>query len=206
MHPQITVAIPSLPARGPMLVKALRSVARQQLSAAAVSVALDVSRAGAPATRQRALDAVQTEYVAFLDDDDMLKPEHLRLLWEHMQETGASMVYSWFDMVGGTDPFAKSGHEFSQFDPTNPTETTVTTLMRTELAKEVGFHRLDRGHDTNTGEDFGMVLGVIAAGGKISHLIGHRTWYYIVHGDGRTHGNTSGLPTKGDAQLWVPTG
>lgn len=205
MHPEITVCVPSLPARHAMLTKALRTITRQQLAPAAISVAIDVTGAGAPATRQRALDAVSTEWVAFLDDDDLMKPEHLRLLWEHAQETGADYVYSWFDMLGGSDPFAGSGHEFNQFDPADPTETTITTLVRTELAQSVGFKALDRGHNTNTGEDFGFTLGVIEAGGKISHLIGHRTWFYVVHGDGLTHGNTSGLPTKGDALLWRPT-
>lgn len=205
MTPGITVAVPSLPARGALLTKALRSIARQQMPAAGISVALDLTRAGAAATRQRALDAVQTEWVAFLDDDDMMKPEHLRLLWQHALETGADYVYSWFDMLGGLDPFASSGHEFNEFDPEDPTETTITTLVRTELAKEVGFKALDRGHNKNSGEDYGFTLGVIAAGGKISHLIGARTWFYVVHGDGLTHGNTSGLATKGDARLWQPT-
>jgi glycosyltransferase involved in cell wall biosynthesis len=205
MHPQITVATPSLPYRSERLVKALRSVARQTLPAAAISVAIDVSHAGAAATRQRALDAVQTEWVAFLDDDDLMKVDHLAYLWAHAQESGADYVYSYFDMLGGTDPFGHSGHEFNQFDPANPTETTITTLVRTELAQAVGFKPLDRGHDANSGEDYGFTLGCIAAGAKISHAIGRRTWFYVVHNgpDGKL-ANTSGMPNRGDALRWSP--
>lgn len=203
MHPQITVAIPSLPARRQMLERAIRSVARQTQPAAAISVAIDVTKAGAAATRQRALDAVQTEWVALLDDDDAFKAEHLEKLYRHAMETGADYVYSWFDMIGGVDPFPP-GHYLNEFDPENPIETTITVLVRTELAKSVGYVPLDRGHDTNSGEDYGFTLGCVAAGARIRHLV-DRTWYYNVHGDGgRTHGNTSGLPTKGDALRWSP--
>lgn len=202
LTPGITVAIPTLPlVRDKLLIQALRSVARQSLPAAAISVAVDVTGAGAAATRQRALDAVRTQWVAFLDDDDQFKPNHLAKLYRHAQDTGADYVYSWFDMIGGVDPFPER-HRMEEFDPNDPTETTTTILIRTELAQSVGFKPLDRGHDANSGEDFGMTLGCVAAGAKIRHLIGERTWYYFVHGDaGVTHGNTSGLATKGDAGL-----
>jgi len=194
-YPQITVVMPSLPSRGVRRNAALASIAAQTLSPAAVSVAIDVSGEGAPATRQRALDAATTEWVAFLDDDDAFMPQHLDHLYKHALETNADFVYSWFQVVGGVDPFPP-GHYLNQFDPEHPIETTVTTLIRTELAKAVGFRSLDRGEDTNTGEDYGMVLGVVKLGGNIQHLV-ERTWYWSHHG-----GNTSGLPTKGDARRW----
>jgi glycosyltransferase involved in cell wall biosynthesis len=197
-HPSITVAIPTLPVRGQLLRRAVQSVARQTQPAAAISIATDVSGAGAAATRQRALDAVQTEWVALLDDDDAFKEAHLELLYGHAMAVGADYVYSWFDMIGGVDPFPDR-HRNEDFDVTDPTETTTTILVRTELAKSIGYKPLDRG-EANSGEDFGFTLGCVAAGAKISHLIGVKTWYYHVH-----HGNTSGLATKGDAKLWTPT-
>lgn len=211
-HPQITVAIPTLPARRQLLTRAVKSVSRQTLPAAAISIATDVSRAGAAPTRQRALDAVQTEWVAFLDDDDYFKERHLEALYRHAMETDADMVYSWFDMPGGADPFPTT-HYTETFERASelagqPIETTITTLCRTDLAKSVGFAKLDRG-EANSGEDYRFTLGLVAAGAKISHLV-DRTWYYSVHGewspDGKTQlsGNTSGLPTRGDALLWTP--
>jgi glycosyltransferase involved in cell wall biosynthesis len=189
--PQITVAIPSIPPRRKMLNEAIRSVVNQTLPAAAISVAVDVDRQGAPATRQRALDAVQTEWVAFLDDDDLFMNVHLGALYAHAMETDADFVYSWFWVPGGADPFPAT-HFTNPFDPNDPVETTITVLVRTELAKEVGFQAINRGHGQNTGEDRFFTLGCMQAGGKISHLV-ERTWYWRHH-----QGNTSGLTTKGD--------
>lgn len=169
--------------------RAMNSVVMQTLPAAAVAVAADIHREGAAKTRQRALMTVQTPWVAFLDSDDMFKTNHLERLMGHAQETGADFVFSWFDVLGGWDPFPDN---FAPpFDPANPVETTVTTLVRTGIAQKVGFHALDRG-EINSGEDRFFTLGCIEAGAYISHLK-ERTWYWSHHG-----GNTSGLPGKGD--------
>jgi hypothetical protein len=71
-HPGITVAVPAHPARiaNGMLGRAVGSVWAQTRPPAALSVAVDLDRAGAAVTRQRALDAVGTEWTAFLDSDD----------------------------------------------------------------------------------------------------------------------------------------
>lgn len=194
MYPGITVITPTIPSRALLLARAVRSVSVQTLPAAAHSIAVDVMREGAPATRQRALDAVGTEWTAALDDDDYFKPEHLMHLMQHALETGADFVYSWFDMAGGVDPFP-STHFTNPFDPDDPIETTVTVLVKTELAKSVGYKALDR-EQINTGEDAYFTLGCLAAGAKISHLV-ERTWFWSHH-----NGNTSGLPTKGDSLKW----
>lgn len=192
----ITVAIPSIPPRANLLPRAVASVAQQTMPASAISIAVDLDKQGAPPTRQRALEAVTTPYVAFLDDDDEFLPTHLEDLYDHMRDTGADIVYSWFKVVarGGhvleDDPVFPPGHYLNEFDPENPIETTITTLVRTELAKEIGFRALDRGHDTNTGEDFGFILGAVKAGAKIRHLV-KKTWLW--HHDS---GNTSGRPDR----------
>lgn len=191
MNGQITVAIPTHPARldNGMMDRATKSVYTQTLKPAALSVAVDWAREGAPATRQRALDAVATPWVAFLDSDDWFAPEHLELLARCAEEESADYVYSyWF---GGADVL---GHFGKPFNPAAPVETTITILVRTELAKEVGFKALpDRLH--NTGEDRNLTLGCVALGAKIVHLP-IRSWHWSHH-----QGNTSGLPTKGDAAL-----
>jgi len=188
-HPQITVVIPSIPPRQVLLRSALASVAVQTLAPAAISVAVDVDREGAPATRQRALEAARTEWVAMLDDDDAFKPQHLEKLHRHAMETGADYVYSWFEVIGGADPFP-STHYTEPFDPENPIETTVTVLVKRDLAMSIGYKSLDRGHDTNTGEDYRMVLEAVKAGANIQHLV-DRTWYWRHHSK-----NTSGLATR----------
>lgn len=202
LAPGITVVIPAHLARlrSGMLERALRSVMYQSLPAAAVSVAIDLNGDGAPVTRQRALDAVRTEWTAFLDSDDFFLPRHLELLAQHAQDTGADMVYSWFKIMNAQgqildhDTVFPETHFTEPFDPLKPIETTITTLVRTELAQQVGFKAMNRG-EANTGEDRFFTLGVMEAGGIVSHLV-EKTW--IWHHSGR---NTSGLPTKGDGPL-----
>lgn len=193
-HPGITVCMPSIPPRGVMRNRALSSVNAQTKQPAAIAVAIDTEREGAAGTRQRALDAVRTEWVAFLDDDDAFMPQHLAALSWHAEETGADFVYSWFEVVGGRDPFP-STHFTNPFNPDDPIETTITTLMKTELAQEIGFQVLDRG-EGNGGEDYRMVLECVKKGANIQHLV-ERTWYWFHHS-----GNTSGLPTRGDSLKW----
>lgn len=184
----VTVAIPAHPARihTGMLTRALGSVWAQTMPPSAVSIAVDVDGAGAPPTRQRALDAVTTPWVAFLDSDDFFDSNHLQLLSQCAIDSGADYVYSYWH---GPDLL---GHYGRPFDPTTPVETTTTILIRTDLARKVGFAALPE-RSENTGEDWGMVLGCIALGAKIMHLP-RRTWTYTFH-----QGNTSGLPNRGDA-------
>jgi glycosyltransferase involved in cell wall biosynthesis len=203
-RPTITVVTPTHPARvqNGMLQRAQQSVWTQTLLPDAHAIAVDNDKAGAAPTRQRALMMAQTDFVAFLDSDDFFFPEHLEALMNHQQETGADFVYSWFKVCQRTawgdhlieeDPIFPKTHYTNPFNPDSPIETTITTLVRTELAKEVGFQPLNRGHNINSGEDRYFTLHCLEKGAKISHLV-RKTWAWSHHG-----ANTSGLPTKGDA-------
>lgn len=197
MRKGITVCIPTIPPRKTLLAQAINSVLDQTLPAAAISVAIDTDKEGAALTRDRALQAVQTEWVAFLDDDDAFLPEHLDVLSLAAQETGADYVFSYFtihDWAGrpllGNDPLESFG---KVFDPADPHQTTITTLVRAELAKEVGFAAPAPGmfiHGQRRGEDFEFTLKCVAAGASIVH-VPQRTWIWNHHG-----ANTSGMPDR----------
>lgn len=190
MKIEVTVATATIPPRtqpGGLLEAATNSVwAQTQPPAGGISCALDVGKNGASVTRQRALDAVRTDWVAFLDDDDFFYPQHLETLSNLVRETGADYVYSWFD---GNNPFPM--HRGRQFDPAEPHHTTMTVMVRTELAKTAGFLLPDGPlHQDWMGEDWMFILRCSEAGGKFAGT-GEITWHY------RTHtGNTSGLPTR----------
>lgn len=188
MNSDITVVIPTIPVRTHLLLRAIASVGQQTVPPAAIAIAMDVYREGAPKTRQRALDMVQTDWVAFLDDDDEFLPHHLEALLGHALREDADMVYSWFEPVGMKDPFPPT-HFTEPFDPNNPIETTITTLIRTEWAQAIGFKPHPRG-GWNTGEDYRMVEGLVEGDAKISHLV-DRTWRYHYHGK-----NTAGKPDR----------
>lgn len=205
-RPTITVVIPAHPARmrNGKLQRALQSVYDQTRPADAVSLAIDVDGEGAAPTRHRALMAARTDWVAFLDSDDLFLPKHLEWLIGHAVEAEADFVYSWFKVlqeypgqepvVLEDDPIFPVTHYLNPWDPANPIETTITTLVRIELAQSVGFKPLDRGQ-VNSGEDAYFTLGCAAAGAKISHLR-RKSWLWS-HSDG----NTSGLPGRGDYAL-----
>jgi glycosyltransferase involved in cell wall biosynthesis len=184
-EPQVTVVVPYHPARvkNGMLARAVDSVARQTIPAHLITVE-DIRREGAAATRQRGLDMVTTEWTAFLDSDDEMDPTHLAQLLTCAEQTEADYVYPWFRVVGGRDPFPMFFGK--PWDDRRPHSTTITILVRTELAQQIGFHGL--------GEDFAFTKGCVVAGAKIVHHPA-RTWTWH-HGPQ----NSSGRPDRGDAR------
>lgn len=190
----ITVVVPTIPPRKRMLARAVASVMDQTFPAHAIAVPVDVEKQGAAVNRQRGLEMVTTDWVAFLDDDDYFYPEHLEKLMACAQENDSDYVFSWYDVEGGTDPRAE---EFGRpWDDANPRQTTITTLVRTELAHDVGgFLHDDETLESLThvdrlyhGEDWLFTSRILEAGGRITHLP-EKTWCWSHHGS-----NTSGLP------------
>lgn len=188
----IGVGIPSIPPRSDLLGRALTSVLAQTLPADAISVVIDHAGDGAAETRNRAWRSLDTDWVAFLDDDDEFGPRHLEKLHACAVETDADMVYPWFEVVGGTDPFP---HYFGQtWDPEHPIQTTITCLWRrTALEKIGGFPPHSRRVDAEgngMGEDFLAVKTLSDMGGRVVHLP-ERTWRWHHHSN-----NTMGLPDR----------
>jgi hypothetical protein len=189
MDHKITVAMPVIPPRvSNLMARAVASVKAQTfLPSGGLSVALDVDHAGAAVTRQRALDAVQTDWVAFLDDDDTWYPHHLETLCKLQEETDADFLYSWFD---GNNPFPM--HRGRQMDPNEMHHTTMTVMVRTELAKQSGFHQPDGPlHQDWAGEDWQFIVRCVNSGAKFAGT-GEITWTYQMHG---TH-------TSGRSDRW----
>jgi glycosyl transferase family 2 len=191
LRPGVTVCIASHPARtNTWLLPALQSVLNQTRQPDAILVVNDVDRHGAGWTRRTLLEAVHTEWIAWLDSDDEWYPNHLEKILNHALETGSIFVFPWFD---GGDPL---GHFGLEFNPCTPHHTTMGHLVKTEIAKRVGFYDSQPGPFSN--EDWLFIVGVaeIACreGLKMTHLP-ERTWYYRQAGQ-----NSSGQPGQGDAR------
>lgn len=187
----VTAVIPSIPPRaGTHLHQAIDSVLQQICPVSAISVAVDQWRQGSAYTRNRALAGVQTPWTALLDDDDQWYPDHIQLLSECAAETGADMVYPWFDVPQGWDPWPE--REGQPFDPKLlDTQNTIpiTVLVRTELLRAVGgFESKDPANRESLCDDWGTWIKVRDSGAHIVHL-NRRTWRWNWHG-----GNTSGRP------------
>jgi hypothetical protein len=200
----ITAVIPTHPARtaNGMLNRALLSIHEQLLPATDFVVELDRAGAGAAATRQAGLERVRSPWTAFLDSDDWWYPEHLAVLAQAAHETVADYVFSyysvfdaWEAMRPDVDPLGLFG---VPFDPERPHQTTITILVRTELARAVGFQpqpigKLIPGTKLRHGEDYEFTLGCVRLGAKIVH-VPRRTWAWRHHGL-----NTGGVAGLGDA-------
>lgn len=193
LRPGITALVAAHPARlrNGFLVEALASIAQQTLQPDTIIVVNDLERAGAGRTRQKLLRMVETTHLAWLDSDDVWYPQHLEKLWRCMQETDAVYAYSWFNGIG--DPL---GHFGKPFDPCNPHHTTITALVRTDIAQEVGFPESST-DGSFSNEDWFNISGIAALccerGLKITHLA-EKTWLYR-----QGTNNSSGLVGRGDA-------
>lgn len=192
----MTVVIPFHEARrrNGLLDRAERSV-KAQTTPVDVVLAEDIHRMGAAITRHHGLALVDTEWTAFLDSDDEMDSTHIEQLLACAEQTEADYVYPWFRVVGGTDPFPMFFRR--PWDDDEPHQTTITILVRTELAQSVGFHDPPPGstiHGQRGGEDWHFTLGCIGAGARIVHHPAITwTWHHGSH-------NSSGQPGRGDAR------
>lgn len=195
----VTVAITTIPSRKALLARAIASVKAQTLQPEKIEIGVDQHGLGSAHNRHNVLMRVKTEWVAFLDDDDEFMPHHLETLWNGRGD--ADFVYSWYEVVGGTDPW--EGHFGKEYQP--GTTTTITAMVRTSIAQEVGFlrgaatepealelarqRRVNRvGGRKSSGDDHHFSRNCYHAGAKFIH-IPERTWKWYHHGK-----NTGGLP------------
>lgn len=199
MKSDITVVITTVGRpRRLLLRRALESVWRQTLQPDAIVVVQDTERRGAAWNRQAGTDMVRTDLVAYLDDDDEMYPHHLESLREAMNDD-TSLIYPWFDVAGGTDPFP---HLFGCDWEVHRGQVPVTFLARVDDIRAAGgWTNFGRWEDegeldpagNRAGEDYQLILrmhdNLLA---KIQHLP-ERTWLW--HHDS---GNSSGLPSRVD--------
>ena len=192
----VTVITATIPPRSSMLNRAIQSVALQTLQPATHLIEVDLHKTGAPETRDRLLSRVNTEYVAILDDDDELLPDHLEAL--RAQADNNDLVYSHFRYSS----LGNGGHleQFFGKPWTNadPHQIAVTWLARTQTLLDVG--GFSGGFDVRSnerdwqgnriGEDYSIVLKLVEANARIVH-VPKVTWVYHVG-----HPPTQGRPDK----------
>lgn len=199
----ITVIVPTIAGRERMLSRAVKSVHAQTHRPIDLLTLVDEHGAGAAACRDRMLADVDTDWVAPLDDDDVLYPQHLADLLACAESTGADLAYPWFDVHGPTgkheqwrDPHSR--WEGAPWDPETPHQVPVTVLARTAVLRAVGGWT-DHGRWTpdmagideagnRVGEDYLLIQRLVAVAARIVHHPA-RTWRWNHHGK-----NTSGRP------------
>lgn len=190
----VTVAIPTLPHRGDMLSDALKSIREQIVPPDGVVIEPDNLREGAWVTRNRAMAQVDTEWTAFLDDDDLFLPHHIQFLTDMAVEHELDFCWGWYYVIGGVDPFPF--HRGKQYDPNSAHIFPIAVLARTEMLhtalKEMGGFQPDPGNMGNWGiQDQPVWDHLIVNQGARHMAFDEITWKWRHHGH-----NTSGLPGR----------
>lgn len=200
LKPGVTAVICAIPDRkDDYFSEAIDSVFNQTFPVSGIAVSIDYDRVGAAANRDRALEMVQTEWVAFLDDDDWWYPEHIQTLMDLANSSGADLIHPHYDVVGGTDPFPQ--FKGKQYDLSEPHSIPVTFLAKTEAVRAVGGFSNPLGAGVGdpgqvfeegvcAGEDYRMHVRLARAGYQFAHIPVH-TWAWRHHGN-----NTMGLPSR----------
>lgn len=186
-----------------MLTLALDSILRQTRVPDELIVVVDHDGAGAGPTRNRAWRRASADWIAFLDDDDVLYPHHLETLLDHTDDV--DLVYPWFDLPRGTDPLyvrragqlvpaygVEFGDEQREYVLTEGNFVPVTVLVRRSWLEKVdGFPRpgSERWPHAEC-EDWGCWQDLLRAGARFRH-VPERTWVWNWHG-----ANTSGKPWR----------
>ena len=161
---QVTVITATILGREPLLVRAAASVAAQTVPCDWL-VCVDESGRGAAWARNTAATLAETEWLAFLDDDDELLPEHLSWL---LQGSGdADVVYSLPDPSGKTPPVGPYDPQRLRAGNYIP----VTALVRRTMFEEVG------GFPDVYAEDWALWLALTDAGARF-RFVPVATWVY----------------------------
>lgn len=197
----VCVAIPTIPGRESLLDRALWSAKRQNRMPDQILVERDSERTGAAQARNRLLDRVTTDVIAWLDDDDHLLPVHLSYCMRVFErklgslERPVDLVYP-IPRVIGRDPTAVTyqGHLVGPWGVRFGAEQEahlrrrgsfipMTHLVRTSLVRETGGFRegymVEDGRRYR-GEDEDYLIRLLDAGAVFEHLP-KRTWVWNAH-------------------------
>lgn len=180
----IAVVTPSLPARSKMLGEAIESVKSQTLQPKCHLVAMGLGRSIA---RNAMVDAAYFRlgctWLAFLDDDDLLLPNHLELL-ASAADSQTDLVYSRCEVqaeagVGHPDisswrrPWSPSDIMVANWIP-------VTVLMRASTFLDLGGFE----PTTEPREDWDLWQRLAKIDGAVN-CVDEVTWIYRFHGNGQ---------------------
>lgn len=153
----ISVVTPTIPGREALLAECHASVERFGLPHL---IEVDVDGDGPAAVRNRLVEQVRTEWVLFLDDDDVLYPNYIDVVTPHFPES--DVVYTDWRLTGAVDPMP------IPFDPDllrRMNIIPVTACVRTSWLHKVGGFPEDAPQ-----EDYALWLRLLDEGARFTQV------------------------------------
>lgn len=184
--PRVTILTPTIEGREELLAEAAASV-QAQTETVAHMIWMDDARMGPAWARTRMLDLVESEFVGFLDDDDLLDPTHVEKLMT-LLAAGASLAdLAWPRcrcVFADGVPVVRVGQpmrpDYRLLCRQGRNYIPVTVIARTASIRAAGmFDPRDRY------EDYALWCRMLAAGQRFAHLP-VETWTYRFLGSNRT--------------------
>jgi glycosyltransferase involved in cell wall biosynthesis len=194
----VTVCTATIPTRVELLERAIKSVTNQTLKVKEHSIKLDLDKLGQPAVLDQIIEKATTKYVAILDDDDELLPNHIELLYKKIIETDADLVFPHFKYSNISDAGHLEKFRGLPWDNNNPHQVPVTWIAKRQAILDVGgfsgdfdvlSYQVDN-EGNRIGQDFNLIKKLAQANKHITN-ISEITWIYHVG-----HGSTLGMPIR----------
>lgn len=176
----ISVIIPTILDRRELLDECLESISRSSLRPAEILTSMDLVKAGPAVVRNHLADVAQHDWLAFVDDDDLVLPHHFETLWKARYEDTLKIE---FDVVY-TRPHVE-GRAAPKIGPYNRQQLEngnyipVTAMVRKSLFRKVG------GFPDARFEDWELWKALGKARAKFRY-VPETTWIYRTIGPNRT--------------------
>jgi glycosyltransferase involved in cell wall biosynthesis len=173
----VTLIIATIPGREEFLNRAFMSAVNQTKKPDVIMVAVDNDRLGAPRNRDKCVMSCTTDYVAMLDDDDYLLPNHIETLYNFAEKNNADLVYpSWVNLQGFVTHLDYIMNK--EWNNNDIHQVPITWMAKTDTLKAVGgfssnFDVMNNDvdeHGHRIGEDFIMLKKMVAGNYKIMHV------------------------------------
>lgn len=172
----VTVITPTIPDRVDLLREAICSVAQQTEPVKGHLIGVDSLGEGPSPVRNKLIKSVDTEWIAFLDDDDILFGNHFEVVSQHQND--ADLIWTWCSSIGRGN-FNPNSHFNEQRLRSDGNYIPITVTLRTELFRRVG------GFSDARLEDWDLWIRLLDAGARFK-CEPTVTWQYRFLGNNRT--------------------
>jgi GT2 family glycosyltransferase len=172
----VDVITPTILSRSDLLAEARESVSNQTYHSVRHLIAVDDRGVGQGFLRNNLVKRSTAEWLAFLDDDDLLDPDFIAAHMEYALTHGADVVYA----LCRYPPGSEWRPAISAFDPQRLLSgpyIPITTLVRRSAFEEVGGFKT-----TDNCEDHKLWLELLKIGARFRHLP-KVCWTYRLHGN-----------------------